>query len=395
MKNSFFLKFKSKIKLKITGKNPNAFIKKLIFNKIELLDISNLKKNEVIIVIYKKDYEKLLELKTIYDVQEINIYGIIKIRHMVNMYKYLLLFIILGISLIIFLSNVIFDVEVIHNDSDVREFMIKELKEYNLKKYKFVKSYNEIQNIKEDILNKYKDKIEWLEITRVGTKYVVRLEQRIIPNIENNKTKQNIIAKKGAVLKKIVASNGNIIKDIDTYVNKGDVVISGNIYLNEQLKDQIRAEGVIYGEVWYKVSVEYPFVYIENKETGNIKNTYVLKILNKNIEFTLNPFKNKKYEEKIILSNNLIPISFTKQLQREIVNIEEILSVDEARDKAIKKAENKINESLKEDEYIIDYKVLNQNIENDKVIVDIFFNVFENITDYEEIVEIEGDNSVS
>ena len=391
MKNSFFFKFKSKIRVRISGKNTNRFIKKLIFNKIELLNVNNLKYNQVDILIYKKDYQKLLEIKSIYDVAELDEYGIIKVVHMVSMYKYLLSIMLLGILLIVFLSNIIFSVEVIHNDSSIRELLVKELEDYDIEKYKFVKSYDDIQNIKNEILEKYKTQIEWLEITRVGTKYIVRLESRIIPNIEENYTKQNVIASKGAVLKKIVAKNGTVIKSVDTYVNKGDVVISGNISLNEEVKDTIRAEGTIYGEVWYKVGVEYPLVYIETKETGQFKDVYVLKLLNKNIELTFNSFKEKKYEEKVILKNDFIPISFVKQSQKEVINIEEILSVDEALDKAVLKSKEKINETLSSDEYIIDYKVLKQTVENDRVIVEIFYSIFENITDYEEINEIEGD----
>ena len=383
---------KSKIKLRISGKKIERFIKRLISNKIELLNIKY-KRNEADIIIYKKDYERLLELKSIYNVQELDIYGIIKVGHIINNYKYILSFILFGICLIILLSNVIFSVEVIHNDLSTRELVLKELENYNLKKYKFVKGYDEIQNIKKEILENYKDKIEWLEITRVGTKYIVRLESRIIPNIEKNYTNQNVVSKKGAVLKKIVAKNGTVIKDIDTYVNKGDVIISGNILLNEEVKDTIRAEGTIYGEVWYKVNIEYPFVYIENKETGNYKDVYVLKLLNKNIELTTKPFKEKRYEEKVILNNNLIPISFVKQSQKEIINIEEILNVEEATGKAIEKSKEKINESLNNDEYIIDYKLLNQTIENDRVILDIFYSVYENITEYEEI-KVEGDINV-
>ena len=111
----------------------------------------------------------------------------------------------------------------------------KELENYDIKKYKFVKTYDEVENIKKSILDKYKDKLEWIEITRVGTKYIVKLQERIIPDNKTVNSKQNVIAKKGAVLKKIIAQNGNVVKDIDTYVNKGEVVISGNIYLNENL----------------------------------------------------------------------------------------------------------------------------------------------------------------
>ena len=375
----------SKIKLNVKGKNVERFIKRLKSNNIDLLKIEYIKYNEINIIIYKKDYEKLLELKTIYDINLVNIYGIIKLREVINIYKYIIIFIILGIFILLFLSNVIFNVEVIHNDKDLRNFILNELETYDIKKYKFKKNYDEIQNIKNDILNKYQDKIEWLEIEESGTSYIVRIEPRIIPDNEVSYEKQNVIAGKSAVIKKIIAKNGEVIKDLNTYVNKGDIIISGNIYLNEEVKDTIKADGIVYGEVWYNVSVEYPYVYSEIKEKNNFQDVYVLKLFNKEIEFTFNKFKDKKKEETIILKHNLLPISLVKQKQQEVETISLLLTSEEANNMAIEEAIKKMNENLSDDEKIIDYKVLNSSVEDDKVIVNVFFTVYENITEYSKI----------
>ena len=104
MKNGFFGKMTSKVKLNIKGKNIERFIKRLRSNQIDLLNITYLNYHEVNIVIYKKDYDKLIELKTIYDVTMVDIYGIIKIKEVVSIYKYVVSFIILGVALLIFLS---------------------------------------------------------------------------------------------------------------------------------------------------------------------------------------------------------------------------------------------------------------------------------------------------
>ena len=375
----------SKIKLNVKGKNIERFIKRLKSNNIDLLKIEYIKYNEINIIIYKKDYEKLLELKTIYDVNMIDIYGIIKIRKVINIYKYLIMFIIVGIIFLIFLSNVIFNVEVIHNDKDLRNLIINELENYNIKKYKFKKNYNEIQNIKNDILNKYQDKIEWLEIEEKGTSYIIRVEPRIIPNNEINYEKQNVVASKSAIIKKIIKKDGEVVKNINSYVNKGDVIISGNIYLNDEVKDTIKADGIVYGEVWYNVKIEYPYIYSEIKEKSNYQDVYVLKIFDKEFEFTFNKFKDKKIEENIILQNNILPIYLVKQKQQELETISLLLTSEEAKDKAIKEAIKKMNEKLDGEEKIIDYKVLNFDIEDDKVILDIFFTVYEDITSYSKI----------
>ena len=382
----------SKIKLNVKGKNIERFIKRLKSNNIDLLKIEYIKYNEINIIIYKKDYEKLLELKTIYDVNIKDIYGIIKVREVINIYKYLIIFIAIGIMLLIFLSNVIFNVEVIHNDKDLRNLIINELENYNIKKYKLKKNYDEIQAIKNDILTKYQDKIEWLEIEEQGTSYIIRVEPRIIPNNEVSYEKQNVVASKSAVIKKIIAKSGEVVKELNTYVNKGDIIISGNIYLNEEVKDIVKADGIVYGEVWYNVKVEYPYIYSEIKEKNNYQDVYVLKIFDKEFEFTFNKFKDKKIEENIILQNNILPIYLVKQRQQELETIFLLLTSEEAKDKAIEEAIKKMNEKLDGDEKIIDYKALNFNVEEDKVILDVFFTVYENITGYSKIEEkIEGE----
>jgi hypothetical protein len=70
-----------------------------------------------------------------------------------------------------------------------------------------------------------------------------------------------------AVIKKIVAESGVKVKEVNEYVKKGDTIISGSIYLNEEIKEVTKALGEIYGEVWYKISVEYPIINVDKKET--------------------------------------------------------------------------------------------------------------------------------
>ena len=392
MKNSLFVKLQNKVKLNIQGKNIERFIKRLKNNNIDLLNIKYLKYNSINIVIYQKDYDKVLKLKTTYEIDQLDTYGIIKIKRIMDVYKYVLIFIALGIFLIIFLSNIIFNVEVIHNDKELREFLLNELEKYGLKKYKFKVSFQEIQKIKNSILEEYHDKIEWLEIEERGTSYIVRLESRVIPNQEVNYDKQNVVAKKSAIIKKIVAENGEVVKNINSYVNKGDVIISGNIYLNEEIKDIVKAEGKIYGEVWYNINVSYPYIYSEIKELDNFQDVYVLKLLNKSLELTLNKFDDKRVEEEKILYHSFLPFSLVKQRQKEVQTISYVLTSEEAKDKAIEEAIKKMQERLNNEEKIIDYQVLKVNIKDDKIILDMFFTVYEDITSYS---KIEGEIDVS
>lgn len=386
MKNKIIYQLKSKIKLSITGKNINRFIMRLHNNKIEILKCNHINKEKINIIIYEKDYKKLEEIKTIYNIEKINTYGIIKIKKKLNINKYLIISIMLGIIILKTLSSIIFDIEIVYNDKETRDFLRQELKNYGIKEKTFKKSYHQIEKIKEDLINKYKDKIEWIEIETKGTKYIVRLEIRIIKEKEEIPKNRNIISKKDAIIKEIKAEHGQIIKEINSYVKKGDTIISGNIMDNEVIKNTVPAEGVVYGEVWYEINITYPFVYQETKELENTKEVYVIKFLNKNIElFNKNKFKTKKIKEKNIISNNLLPISIVKQNQTETLEIQELLTIDEAIKKASDKGIEKIKNNLKEHEFIINYKILNTNIKENELELSMFFSVYENITEYQEI----------
>lgn len=386
MKNSFLFRFKSSIRLRIKGKNINRFINKLIRQNIEIIDMKNISYKEIEIRIYKSDLEKLEKIKTIYELEEVNSYGFIKIKKILNKNKILLLFMLFGACLLVLLTNIIFDVEVVHNKKEIQELLLSELKKYGITEKKFVKSFQDIEKIKEQILEKYKDKLEWIEIERVGTKYIVRVEERKIPDVDEKEQNRNIVAKKSAIIKTIVAENGVVVKNINDYVKKGDIIVSGSVYLNETLRNIVSAKGTVYGEVWYKSTVEVPFIYNETNYTANTNKVLTLKFLNHRFEiFNFHKYLNKEIEEKKLLSHNFLPIELVYENQREVEKIDKIYTIDEAiniaREKSIKAMESKLNDK----EYIISSKDLKVDIKESKIELEMFFSIYEDITDYQVI----------
>ena len=380
------LELKSKIALHVKGKNINRFIKKLTTRKINILSLVYLNKNEVKLVIYKKDYETVLKIKSIYEINDEEVYGYLKIKKILKINKHLITFIILGFCLFLFLTNIIFNIEVIHSNKDLRNLIISELKDNGIKKYSLKKSYKELQKIKEKIISNHPDEIEWLEIETVGTKYVIRVEEReIIKNKEDN-TPRSIVAKKDAVIKKVIASQGDIVKNTDDYVKKGDTIVNGEVILQEEkTMGKVKAKGKVYGEVWYVIKTEYPFVYYEEKETGKKKETFNIKFLSQNIELSTNKFRYKKIDEQVLLSHPLLPIKLTYQKQKEIKVISEVLTFDEALIKAKKHSIKKMEKNLNKDEYIIRSKYLKSKVKENAIEVEMFFAIYEDITAYKEI----------
>lgn len=383
MKNSFLFNLRSSIVLNIKGKNVNRFINKLVKQNIDILNIKYINYKEIEIRVFKSDLEKIEKIKSIYELSEVNSYGLIKIKKILIKNKILLFFMFIGFLLILLLTNVIFDVEVVHNKKEIQELLISELKKYGITEKKFVKSFNEIEKIKKEILEKYKDKLEWIEIERVGTKYIVRVEERNIPNSDVETQNRNIVAKKSAIIKTIIAENGVVVKNVNDYVKAGDVIVSGNIYLNEALKSVVRANGKVYGEVWYKSEVEMPFVYYEEIYTSNTNKVLTLSFLNKRFElFNFNKFENKEIDEKNIVKHSFLPIKLSLETQREVKKTDKIYTIDEAIEMAKNKSISSMESKLNDKEYIISSKNLKVEIKESKIVLEMFFSVYEDITDY-------------
>ena len=78
MKNKILYKLKNKVKLQVVGKNINRFIIRLNTNNVEILQCDIIEKDKINIIIYEDDYELVEKLKTIYNIDKIDDYGMIK-----------------------------------------------------------------------------------------------------------------------------------------------------------------------------------------------------------------------------------------------------------------------------------------------------------------------------
>ena len=386
MKNSIFYKLSSKVLLNIKGNNIDNFIKRLSSNKIELLDIKNINYKETNILIKKEDLDKILKMKSIYKIKILDYKGVEKTKINILNNKYIILFILLFLIILYILSNIVFRVDIITTDSKMKETLLEELGTYGLKKYTFKKNYITIQKIKNKILSEHKNDLEWIEIENIGTRYIIKYE----PRVKNKKIKeiknQNIVSKYDALIKDMNIEKGEIIKDVGTYVKKGDIIVSGEIKLNEELKEKIGAKGNVYGEVWYNVKVTYPYKYYRSIKTENKKNIFAIKFLNKKIEiFNFNKFKTKEIKENKLVCNKIFPICISKEYQKETNVVNKKYNDKNIISPALSYSKEKIEGLLDDDEYILKYKILNKSKNDNSVTLNIFFSVLKNITSYKTI----------
>ena len=386
MKDKILKIFSSSIKIKVTGRNINNFLKRLINNNINIEKVIPISHKEIDLIINYQDLDKVLKLKTIYNIKIVRYYGKLRIIKRIKKDIFILSSLLISLLLIYTLSNIIFKVEVIHSNKNIIKLVTKELEDNGIKKYKFVKNYQEIEKIKNKILEENKDTLEWLEIIREGTKYTIRVEERIINNKPKDNKIYNIVASKNAVIKNIYAESGEKIRSINTYVKKGDIIISSDITLPNNEKISKTASGKVQGEVWYNINIEYPYQYHEIKYTGNKKKVLVLNLLNKRISFfDFHKYKTFNRNIKYIFNNNITPISLIYEDEYETNIINEVYDYNTAREKAITKAKEKILEKYPNIKDITNIKILKEDDKKNKISLNLFVTCLEDITEYKEV----------
>ena len=381
MKNKYLKRLDKIVKIKVSGRNVYRFIDRLIKDKVYIYDLKIINIKNVIIKISYDDYLILKDKKSIYDIDLLDVYGKLKIKKYFKEHYVFIIFLIIGYVVLMFLSNFIFDIEVVHANFEIRELVYRELRKNGIEKYIFRKSYQELENIEKNILDNNKTKIEWIEINRSGTKYIVRVEERKIDKGEERFEYQDIVSSKSGIITKVLAKSGEIIKNTNDYIKGGEVVISGNITLPDGSSVLSRASGKVYAEVWYLVDVSYPYIYREEILTGRAKEVFLIKFLNKRISlFDFSKFNTFKKSDRILFGDIFKFFSFIKEKQYEMIVIDEFYTKEEVVVKAVERAVTRVNDTLREDEQIIKYRILSTYYDESKVNLKIFFSVNEEVS---------------
>ncbi len=374
----------SYVKIRITGRNVKLFLKRFFINKINYDKYKEIDYKNVELRISYEDYLKIREISSIYEVRLVRFYGPVKYAYFLKKnLSFIICFIIMMVLLYV-ISNTTFNITVVHNDKEIRKLVSEELYDRGIKPFTLIPGFKSRKRIIDEIIESNKDKLEWMEIERTGNKLTVKVTERKTNKKEEVLPNRHIIAKKSGVIMKIEAQEGVVVKKANDYVNKGDVIVSGDIIKDETVKGQVAAKGLVYAETWYQVNVEYPLYYEEITYLDEVKNNYIISFLNKDFAIKKNYTESYLEKKRTLISDKLFLFSVSMEKQRKIKIKKETLSSEKAIKKAEEIALKKINTKLDKDEYVISKKTLNFSLKDSKIVIDVFFKVCENITDYQE-----------
>ena len=375
--------------IKIEGRRPSSLLSLLIILKIPFIKKKETK-DYLILEIEEEYFQKIKKLAPTYEITILKRTGKAYLIHLYKTKKIFLYSTIFAFLVIILLTNIIFSVRVVETDKEIKDMILTDLRENGITRFRFKVSYKRKEAIREKILEKEKDYLEWLEIEEVGTMYQVKVIRRINNPKEEELKPRSIVAKKKGRITRIEADYGEVTTKKNDVVDKGDTLISGLIKNKEEIKTKVAARGKVYAEVWYQVNLNLPTIYQEEIKTGKKKNTLEIIFLDKNIFISeLFKYNNSISKETVLYNNPLIPfrISFTK---KEEIKLKQIAYQEDKTLKKIKKlAVDKLKQRIGNDITILAIHVLKKKASADKIEVELFFKVEEDITSYESLENID------
>lgn len=375
--------------IKIEGRRPNSLLSLLIILKIPFIKKKETK-DYLILEIEEEYFQKIKKLAPTYEITILKRTGKAYLIHLYKTKKIFLYSIIFAFLVIILLTNIIFSVRVVETDKEIKDMILTDLRENGITRFRLKVSYKRKEAIREKILEKEKDYLEWLEIEEIGTMYQVKVIRRINNPKEEELKPRSIVAKKKGRITRIEADYGEVTTKKNDVVDKGDTLISGLIKNKEEIKTKVAARGKVYAEVWYQVNLNLPTIYQEEIKTGKKKNTLEIIFLDKNIFISeLFKYNNSISKETVLYNNPLIPfrISFTK---KEEIKLKQVAYQEDKTLKKIKKlAVDKLKQRIGNDIKILSINVLKKKTSADKIEVELFFKVEEDITSYESLENID------
>lgn len=360
------------------------FINKCNSYNIELYNIKYIDKDNIIVKIKKDDFDNIKIYNYYSNIEIYNKVGIDYYIHKINKLKYFILCFVIMIICMFLVSNIILKINVIHSNKKVRELVYSELYDNGIKIFSIKKDFNKLENIKNKILENNRDKLEWISITNIGMTYVVRVEERIIDNIKNEYDYCNVVATKEGIVTNIFSDKGDILVNVNDIVRKDDILITGNLIVNEETKNYTCASGRVMAKVWYTTNISLKRDYLKKDYTGKKRINFYInhKVLRNN--------KYSKFDKKYIINNKYIKVYKELEYKEKKYKYNELDSVN----KALLEIDNKFKNKLGDKGQIIDKKILNKSINNKEINIDVFVITLEDISKQIELNKEDINNNI-
>ena len=297
------------------------------------------------------------------------------------------------IAFFIFTStSFIWNIDVKGNENISRDDILELVKQYGISIGKLNKNINT-----EKIINSIRlkrDDISWIGIEIKGTNVIISINEATnSPELIDRNEKCNIIASKDAEVVKIIVQSGTALVSVGDFVNRGDILVKGEMEGKYTGIREVHSEATIIGKTIYEKSKTELFNQSITEETGNVEEKKSLLLNNFKINFNKGVSKFENYDtisskQKIkIFSNTYLPIEFQKIIYKEKKTYQKVYTEEELVEKIEAELENEIESEFEISKFDENSKTRRVEINNaeDGITLKLIYEILENIGEKDKI----------
>ncbi|MBD1222835.1 sporulation protein YqfD [Virgibacillus halodenitrificans] len=309
--------------------------------------------------------------------------------------KELMFALVCSLLLVVFLSNIIWKINITGVPKDIEEKISRKLNDYGIHSGTWIFTLDSPNKIQRELVEDIPELL-WVGVHQKGTTFFLEGVEKTIVKEEEPLGPRNLIASKKGIIKKLYVSNGMPKVKVNDYVKPGDLLVSGVINENEQdekeenkeeqsKKKYVAAEGDITATTWYEVIVNVPLTASHESLTGEQEKRYYAKL--GNFQLPIWGFSDPDYqsvhrerkETPLYFLKWKMPVKIVEMVLSEKTHNKNKRTEDEAVQVGIMQAKKELKIKLGPEAKILSEKVLHESKENGKVKLNLYFNVEEDI----------------
>ncbi|MCY9696578.1 sporulation protein YqfD [Paenibacillus alginolyticus] len=231
----------------------------------------------------------------------------------------------------------------------------------------------------------------WVGVEIRGTHITIKVVEATIPDKGPLMNPRNLVAAKNALVTEILSDKGKPMVKPNTYVRKGDVLISGTIG-DEQNSQVVVASGKVRGIVWYTSRIETPLTKTYRVYSGEAMTRNYLVFGTRALQ--VSGYGKQKFEQfetiperkTLAWRSFSLPLGWLHEKVLEVHIVEEPIDPVIAKKTGLEQAKAKLLAAEGADARIVGEKILHEKTENGKIYIDVHFEVEENIAEEQPIV---------
>jgi len=384
---------KGYVKCSLKGKYIELFINATIKNKLPIWDVRMVNDAHATFFISLDDFFKLKPIlrKTFTLIHVEKRIGFPFLLDKLLNRKGIFIAFFLFFLLIFVLSRMIWSIDIVGNKLIKEEVIEQTIQEIGIHRGVFKYQLPETKQIQDHISQKL-EQAAWIGVKVQGTNIKITVVEKVKPEEKPLVGPRNIVSSKNAIIYRILAEKGLPKVKVHDRVKKGDILISG-VMGSETNSEELVAKGTVEGIVWYESNIELPLILKWKEYTGNYQERNYIFVGNRMLRIngskqtTYTDYKKTYDWKRVSWKDYQLPVGIISEKVLEYQVKEQHLSKEEAVEMGVTQARSNLMFKLKQNSEIKSEKVLHQTVENDKVTIKILFEVLEDITDTQPIIQ--------